>query len=64
MIRTGTPTTPHHLLEGIKGGAEYGGPYREANEKQGPLKKRLQGSRNRKAPVTLATTPFDHRGGQ
>lgn len=63
MIRTGTPTTSHHLLEGVlKPRKEFGG-FLRAHEKPA-IKLKLQNSRNRKAPITLATTPFDHKTGE
>lgn len=58
----GVPITSHSLMTGVIRGTAFGGQYRKAREKQHPLKNLLQNSRHRKAPITLATTPFDHRG--
>lgn len=60
MIRTGTPVTSHHLLEGVLKPRKEFGCFVRAHEKPS-IKLKLQNSRNRKAPITLATTPFDHR---
>lgn len=60
MISTGTPATPHKMLEGVIRPRKTFGNFVRAHNKPS-LKLRLQNSRNRKAPITLATTPFDHR---
>lgn len=59
--RTGTPATIHSVMAGVLRGGPFGGQYRKARDRQHPLKNLLQNSRHRKAPITLATSPFDHR---
>ena len=60
MIRTGTQITSHNLLEGVLKPRKEFGCFVRAHKKP-TLKLKLQNSRNRKAPITLATAPFDHR---
>lgn len=63
MIRTGTPATPHKMLDGVIRKRRHYGQIKRRHERQTTIELRLQNSRNRKAPITLATTPFDHRSG-
>lgn len=59
--RTGSHVTAHKVMNGVVYGRPYGGPYRIARDTAHPLKLVLQNSRQRKAPITLATSPLDHR---
>lgn len=61
LARTGTPITSQRLMAGVITHHKPGGAYLKARYSEHPLKRYLRSSRNRKAPITLATTPFDHR---
>jgi len=62
LARTGTPITSHRLMAGVVHHHRHGGDYLKARSAEHPLKRYLRSSRNRKAPITLPSTPFDHRG--
>jgi len=59
--RTGTPITSQRLMAGVVHHHKPGGAYLKARSSEHPLKRYLRSSRNRKAPITLPSTPFDHR---
>lgn len=61
MIRTGIPLTSHKMLDGVIRPLRHYGQFKYRHERQTTIKLRLQNSRNRKAPITLATAPFDHK---
>lgn len=60
--RIGTPITSHGLLDGVIRQRRHYGQVKLRHERQTTIELRLQNSRNRKAPITLPQTPFDHRG--
>jgi hypothetical protein len=61
LARTGTPITSHRLMAGVLSHHKPGGPYLNARSAEHPLKRYLRSSRNRKAPITLPSAPFDHK---
>ena len=54
-----THTTTHHLLFGVLSHKPLNDEFSQVTRH--PLKLILQNSRNRKAPITLPSAPFDHR---
>jgi len=61
LPRTGTPITSQRLMAGIVTHHKPGGAYLKARSNEHPLKKYLQNSRLRKAPITLPSTPWSER---
>ena len=61
LARTGTPITSQRLMAGVITLHRPGGAYLKARASEHPLKKYLRSSHNRKAPITLASTPWSAR---
>lgn len=61
-LSTGTPITSHGLLDGVIRPRRHYGAFKRRHDRQTTIKLRLQNSRKRKAPITVPSTPFDHRG--